>query len=246
MATYNGERYVEEQIASILHQIGPNDEIIVVDDASTDATVSLLRGVGDFRIRVISSATNTGHVAAFERALGLARGSIILLSDQDDVWLPGRVGLMRQALVERAYVASNWRVLGGGLPASEIPTLRAHDSRSPLWNIIRIYLGTMPYFGCAMGFRREALAKILPFPRATDAHDHWIAMLGNVDGGICHLDEYTVARRLHDKNLTFGRRSIGLVVVSRVKMTMLTAAALARRDWFGRPYFAVDADVEQR
>ena len=158
LATYNGQQYVEEQIASILHQIGPHDEIVVVDDASTDATVSLLRGIRDSRIRVTTSATNTGHVAAFERALGLARGGIILLSDQDDIWLPGRVALMRQALVDRAYVASNWRVLGGGLPALEGPRLRAHDSRSPLWNIIRIYLGTMPYFGCAMGFRRDSLA----------------------------------------------------------------------------------------
>lgn len=91
MAAYNGEKFIAEQIASILDQLGEDDEIVVIDDRSTDGTLEALRALDDPRLRVIEQETNRGYVQTFERALGEARGAYLLLSDQDDIWLPGHV-----------------------------------------------------------------------------------------------------------------------------------------------------------
>jgi len=91
MATYNGERFVTAQLQSILAQLGPGDEVVIVDDASTDNTVALIRNFRDDRIRLLANCKNSGVLKSFERALGEARGDHLFFSDQDDVWLPGKV-----------------------------------------------------------------------------------------------------------------------------------------------------------
>src|SRR3954447_2023680 len=98
MATYNGSKYVREQIDSILADLGADDEVVVVDDASRDATASLLEGLADPRVRVLRSVQNHGYVKTFERAIGEATGEIIMLSDQDDVWPQGRTETLTAAL----------------------------------------------------------------------------------------------------------------------------------------------------
>jgi glycosyltransferase involved in cell wall biosynthesis len=76
---------------SILSQIEAYDEIVVVDDGSTDHTLDVVASFGDTRIRVLRNERNRGVLAAFERALLETRNEIILLSDQDDLWLPGKL-----------------------------------------------------------------------------------------------------------------------------------------------------------
>ena len=113
MATYNGSAHVAEQLTSILEQLGPHDEVVVVDDASTDDTRAVLAAFDDPRLRVLESPVNRGYVRAFERALGEARGEVVLLADQDDVWLPGRRDAMVAALRDHQVVATNLTTLGG-------------------------------------------------------------------------------------------------------------------------------------
>jgi glycosyltransferase involved in cell wall biosynthesis len=229
MASYNGSLFIEEQIHSILDQLLPTDELVVIDDGSRDDTVSIVRAIDDDRIRILLNSTNVGHVAAFERSIREATGDLVFLADQDDVWLPGRVELLREALRDKQYAASNWTVLGAESISEDQPRLSANDTDTPWRNVARLYLGSIPYFGCTMAFRRQALSSILPFPPMTEAHDHWIALMGNLDGGIAHVGESTVARRLHENNLTSTRRSLGPVVRTRVKLTVLLVTALLRR-----------------
>ena len=100
MATYNGERYLRAQIDSILRQLGEYDELVVSDDGSNDGTLSILGGYGDRRIRILHHARSPqrygfGYAAKnFEHALGHARGAIVFLADQDDVWLAGKIERM--------------------------------------------------------------------------------------------------------------------------------------------------------
>jgi hypothetical protein len=229
IATYNGSRFVEEQLRSILDQLGPDDEVMVIDDGSQDDTVTVLRRLSDERVRVHVNERNTGHVTAFEAAIQEARGQLIFLADQDDVWLPGRVRLLSDGLKNRTYVASNWSILGEQSGMHGRPLLASKETSTPWRNIGRLYLGSIPYFGCAMAFRREALSLLLPFPPMVEAHDHWIALAGNMDGGIEHLPQATVARRLHENNLTAGRRSMGMVLRTRLKLTFLLATILVRQ-----------------
>lgn len=106
IATHNGAKYIKEQIDSILSQIGPDDEIIVSDDGSTDATIDIIRSYDDARINVYyydSSMMATAFpldkpTHNFENALSKAKGDIIFLSDQDDIWMEGKVKTMVDAL----------------------------------------------------------------------------------------------------------------------------------------------------
>ena len=91
IATYNGEKYILEQILSILPQLKENDEIIVSDDSSTDTTLEIIKNINDKRIQIFKNTGNHGVNSNFDNALKRAHGEYIFLSDQDDVWLPGKV-----------------------------------------------------------------------------------------------------------------------------------------------------------
>src|SRR5687767_8891539 len=97
MATFNGARFVEAQVESILRELRPDDELVVSDDGSSDATLDKVRRFSDARVRILA-AGRLGVAPNFEHALRHARGDCIFLSDQDDVWLPGKVELMCKAL----------------------------------------------------------------------------------------------------------------------------------------------------
>jgi glycosyltransferase involved in cell wall biosynthesis len=208
MATYCGAAYVEEQLASILDQLHETDEVVVVDDASTDATADVVAAIEDPRIRLVRSAENRGYVRTFEAAIRASSGDVVLLSDQDDVWLPCHVDVLVDALAEHRVAASNLRVLGTGAglqgPSGRSGwELRAGDQDRPLANLVGVLAGQRPYYGCAMAVRRDALDLALPFPPwLTESHDLWLAIYGNLARSIAHVQEPTVLRRLHADNQT--------------------------------------------
>ena len=80
MASFNGSKYIERQVQSILLQLKPDDEVVIVDDASEDDTVSKILDFNDPRVRLFENDINCGVIAAFERSLDLARGDFIFLS----------------------------------------------------------------------------------------------------------------------------------------------------------------------
>ena len=114
IATYNGEKYIKEQLSSILSQLSEQDEIIISDDRSTDQTLPEIRSIKDSRIHIYThekdfktlfSIENCTH--NFVNAMKQAKGDIIFLSDQDDVWLPDKVKTMTLALQHSDLVMSN-------------------------------------------------------------------------------------------------------------------------------------------
>lgn len=236
MAAYNGERHIEEQIGSILAQLGADDELIIVDDRSTDGTRDVVRRIEDDRIRLVARDVNLGYVRTFEEALGLATRPHVLLSDQDDVWLPGRVDAMSAALELTDVVATNLGTLDGpstlrGPFGQSDWRLRAVDSRRHGRNILGILLGDRPYYGCAMGLRRSVLPLVLPLPSFLhESHDLWLALAGNVQGSITHLEVRSLDRRLHDSNQTPDRpRGPGAVVRSRLVLLRCLRILRTRR-----------------
>lgn len=97
MATYNGAVYIKEQLESILSQISPEDEIVISDDGSTDATLDVIKSIGSPCIRIVQGPRMKSPSKNFEHALAQAKGDIIFLCDQDDVWQPNKVAVMSEA-----------------------------------------------------------------------------------------------------------------------------------------------------
>lgn len=231
MATYNGAEFISAQMSSILEQLGPGDEVIVVDDASSDRTLDVIRSFGDARITVFPSTVNRGYVSAFERAITESKGRYILLSDQDDVWMSGRVDSMIAALRDNWFVASNFSVFGGTPNRLHRILLRERDSKRWLANLFATWVGYRPYYGCTMAFRAEAKPLILPFPTyLAETHDQWIAMVANLHRKMYHLEKLTVARRLHDLNTTpKGMRPLKVIIAARIMLVRALASAWVRK-----------------
>ncbi|WP_454698921.1 glycosyltransferase family 2 protein [Arthrobacter humicola] len=229
LASYRGGRYIREQLESILAQLGPDDELVIVDDASPDDTVEHIRTFHDGRIRLIEAAVNQGYVRSFEQAALASKGQYILLADQDDVWVPGRLELMLGALQTSRVVASNFDVLGDG-PRPNIPRLRGGDSRRHAANILGILVGYRAYYGCGMGFRRDMLSVFTPVPRyVNESHDLWLAICGNLAGSMRHLDESTLLRRIHDDNATpRSWRSLPVILRARIMLLRCIGQAWSR------------------
>ena len=101
MATYNGARYLRQQLESIFSQLAPEDEIVIVDDASQDATCAIVMEFKDARVRLLRNPRNVGVLGSFERAIRNTTGDVIFLSDQDDVWRGDKVRKFRAAFWTR-------------------------------------------------------------------------------------------------------------------------------------------------
>lgn len=208
MATYNGAIYIKEQIDSILSQIGGGGELIISDDGSTDGTLDIIRSYNDHRIKIIhhkktiyNKKHNLSHLYTsknFENAMRHAKGDIIILSDQDDVWLPQRVSTIIKELKEHSLVLCNFNVSNSdGIIVRHGQTFCNPIKKTLLGNIIR-----MPFFGSAIAFRKEILDLSLPFPVNTVAHDNWIGLLAFVFGKVGYISEPLHNYRRHGENVT--------------------------------------------
>ena len=152
VTTYNGERFIEAQLRSILSQIAPDDEIIVSDDGSMDNTLKIVDFIGDKRIRVRHSNAHY-FKDNFIEAMQEAKGDIIFLSDQDDVWLPGKYERCLQELRDVDLVCTNSQMTDGELNIIEPNFFSVyHSGPGVLKNAMN-----NTYYGSCMAFRRTVL-----------------------------------------------------------------------------------------
>lgn len=206
LASYNGAPFIARQLASILSELRSEDEVIIVDDSSSDSTVEVAQQVGDPRVSIYVNGENRGEVYSFNRAMSLAKGDVLFLSDQDDIWIPGRVGLMTRRLLESGadVVSSNfdWMDTNENPIDIEYDGVEARHGSRHLRNIVDIFVGRTNYFGCAMAFRRSFLPVISPIPSFVESHDLWIALASNLARSNVHLDDRTLRKRKHAANAT--------------------------------------------
>ena len=206
MATYNGQEFLIQQINSILSQLKPKDELIIVDDFSTDNTISLIENIRDSRIKILKNDNNQREVKSFCKAIRNAKNDIIFLSDQDDIWIPGRVAEMTKILIDSgaSVISSNftWINASGNHISIEVDGVLESKSNYYLNNIIDIFTGKTNYYGCAMAFRREFLSLISPIPAFVESHDLWIALASNLTKRNIHTELNTLLKRQHNNNAT--------------------------------------------
>ena len=214
MATCNGSRYLREQLESILPQLGPEDELIVSDDSSRDATLAILADYGDARLRVLPGNSYFNPVRNFENALHHARGEILVLSDQDDRWRPGRLELVRQHLAAKVDEVA-LIMMDGELVDSEGTSLGMtifQRNRAGAGIMKNIYDNT--YTGCCLAFTRPLLEIALPFPEKIAMHDMWLGILAEIFGRVEFLPIPTIDYRRHGANVS-QRSSDPIVQVQR-------------------------------
>ena len=195
IATYNGARYIAEQLASILKQLSAEDEVVVSDDGSTDGTIDIVRSFNDRRIRIVDGPRRHSPTLNFEWALRNAKGEYIFLADQDDVWLEGKVRRCVEELQMCDCVVSDARVTDSLLnTTSESLFQLMHVRRGRLSNL----LWRNGYTGCCMAFKREVLSKALPFPTDIPMHDIWIGNVAAFCGRLHFIDDRLLLFRRHD------------------------------------------------
>lgn len=195
MACFNGAKYIRPQIESILAQLSPRDELVISDDGSTDGTLEIIRGLADARIRLVPGPRQ-GLVANFEHALRQAGGEIIFLSDQDDIWLPGKVSAVQVALENADLVLTDCKVVDVDLQVQHSSYFRLIDSRP---GVLR-NLHKNSYQGCCMAMRRSVLKVALPFPSRIAMHDWWLGLIAECTGRVTFLAEPFVLYRRHGAN----------------------------------------------
>ena len=230
MAAYNGAQHIGEQLGSILSELGSDDEVIIVDDCSSDSTAQIIALISDPRIRYFRNSRNQGYVKSFERALKLSRGEYVMLSDQDDVWIHGRVNLLIGALAEAKLAVGNCAHFGGEPGFFQRLRLKSQQSNHHLRNIIGIVVGYRLHWGSAMAIRRDFLSMVLPFPTGmTESHDQWLALMANIDGSVQYLNQDTVRHRLHAVNVTpRGMRNIWKILRARFQFAINITVAYRR------------------
>jgi len=197
IAAYNGERFIHEQIASILPQLGPDDELIVSDDTSEDRTVEIVKRFNDPRI-VLLEGNFRSHVRNFEHALKHARGTYIFLADQDDIWEPNKVERMLEALETCDLVLSDATMIDEEGNRIFDSFYRFNRSRPGLLKNFH----KNSYLGCCMAFRRPLLDHALPFPAHINMHDWWIGMLAELSFRRCFIEDKLVLYRRHGDAVT--------------------------------------------
>jgi len=174
VATYNGEKFIKEQLISIMIQLGDNDEIIISDDGSTDKTLQIIDDLNDERICVIKNRFCRGVNHNFENALKNANGDIIFLSDQDDIWLPNKIKICCDELKDNDLVVSNCIVineLGNIIYPSYFDVVKS--GKGFFKNFYR-----STYLGCCLAFKKEVLLKVLPIPSNLMVyHDWWFGFI---------------------------------------------------------------------
>lgn len=235
MASHNGEQFIARQLESILVELALEDELIIVDDHSSDNTVAIIQAQQDSRIKLQQNTHCLGHVASFAKAISFAKGEIIALADQDDVWPENRLTPIKAAFAvpECLVVAGNFSDIddhGKTIQPRQKRRLYASDSDRNLSNLWGILQGSKPYYGCAMAFSQKLKCQILPIPSYVESHDLWIAMAGNIDQAITHLDIEVLAKRHHGTNVSSTvRRGWYKIAVSRLGMLAALLTLLLRK-----------------
>ena len=218
IATYNGAATLHEQLSSILSQLSPDDEVIVSDDGSTDATLDVVRAFDNPIIHIVPGPQTGSPIDNFEHALRQARGEYIFLSDQDDVWLEGKVQRMLAALKGGAdCVVSDCRVTDQALHVtapSFFAHVQLHESR---WYnlLVRNF-----YLGCCMAFTRRVLQRALPFPACTPMHDIWIGNVAAFTGRVEFLHEQLILFRRHGDNASCTARKSPYSLRAKIKFRL--------------------------
>lgn len=227
IATYNGELYIKQQIESILLEISEDDEIVISDDSSSDNTLKIIEAFQDKRIRIFKNQVFKNPIFNFEHAIKQATGDLIFLSDQDDVWLSGKVTAMLNALQEYDLVVSDAYISDSNLNVIKDSYFEWRNSKAGvIKNLIK-----NSYLGCCMAFKRKLLDVVLPFPKNIPMHDMWVGMMAELFFKTGFIKEKLIIYRRHGGNATYLNEDFtsSETLISKLKFRYHLLTTVVRR-----------------
>jgi glycosyltransferase involved in cell wall biosynthesis len=216
MATYNGAKYIYKQLNSILVQLKVDDEVVIIDDFSSDDTINIINGFNDKRIKLFRNLKNQGVVYSFNKALSSASGEIIFLSDQDDEWELDKVDQIIKIfeienldlIIHDSTIIANDKILHNSLFSF------AKSGRGFFYNLF-----SNTFTGCCMSFRSSVLNKVLPIPSNRGVfHDSWIGVLSELYGFKIKFINISLIRwNRHGNNTSsIKRRLMNNIIIDRL------------------------------
>tara|TARA_R110002126_G_scaffold141128_2_gene285997 strand:- start:1482 stop:2165 length:684 start_codon:yes stop_codon:yes gene_type:complete len=218
MATYNGDLFLNQQLDSILKQLSLEDEIIISDNGSTDNTVSIIENYKDTRIKLLHF-TEKNLILNFENALNKASGDVIFLSDQDDIWIEGKVQKYKELLKDNLLVFSNASIFQNNNIESSKLFFNSQRKRTGIFNnLIKVN-----FLGCTLAFQRRVLEKALPFPKNIPMHDIWIGLIAETMGNTFYIEKPLIFYRRHENvaSATGSKSSFSLAKKIKIRIDLL-------------------------
>ena len=203
MCTYNGQRFIKEQLDSMLSQTYKHFELIITDDGSSDDTIEIIKEYqkSDDRIKLYQNEKNLGFVKNFEKAISLCSGEYIALADQDDIWKKNKLEVFLNEIKENVLIYSD------AILIDEHSNISSNQLIRPNNNLVKgkcnkAFLLSNCVSGNTLMFKRELLEYILPIPDGVRFHDIWIAFVASTYGTITYTEEPLTYYRRYSEQIT--------------------------------------------
>lgn len=261
LCTYNGERFLNDQLDSYCRQSRLPDELIICDDASQDGTVQLIHDFvkrAPFCVKFYRNDKNLGYKRNFEQALSLCSGDIVALSDQDDIWLENKLERCEQVFLSDPSVGY---VFCDGLVVDE----KSQSLGYTMWDVYGIFKKRQYKYqpmeftkillskrgviqGCLLVMRQEVIKYALPLPE-TWGHDSWICFAGSLFQSVVKIPDVLIKYRLHSQNagpLVRGRRTSRLGYLKVANLWVIAQTRIRGDDRFFKYRSALESMIETK
>lgn len=213
MATYNGEKYLKEQLDSIYAQTYKNIEVIVTDDCSTDNTVEILEKYSKSHgLRYYVNEKNLGFVKNFEKVISLCEGEYIALSDQDDIWKKNKLEILINKIGSNLLIHSDCLIIDEN-DNIIMPSWKREQGN--LINIKNLFFMNV-VTGCTVLLNKKLLNTALPFPEGIVYHDWWLALCAAKENSICYTPLCLTRYRQHSAQDTGIEDNKKVFILKRV------------------------------
>jgi glycosyltransferase involved in cell wall biosynthesis len=226
MATYNGEKYIKQQLESILNQTYNNLEVIICDDISKDKTVDIIKQYQkkDSRIKFYINKENLGFKKNFEKAISLCSGDFIALSDQDDIWKKYKIEKLVVNIKEYDLIHSASSLMDENSNIIAEKWLKQDNFK---YSFEKLVFGNT-ITGCTVLFKKSLLKDFFPIPTGEKYHDWWLALLATKSKGITYINEPLVFYRQHSLQDTGAKVENKFQRLTRIALNMFNKKGSSR------------------